>query len=574
MASELLKTFKKIENARQRGINILNRLDYKVNANASLSAIHEYLNFLPNDNSNLILPVDVITNPDIDPEIWREPSDWPDICKILSEAEDIDTYTPCAIALLDNTIDETKIVYNVTSSTDLSTFKYYYNTSLTSKCVTSDGVTYDLLGSNYTHVWDKTKDINGKYRYIIFYINTKNIPNGSWFYPQRLNAIAMACNQFMYAYSYSYDKPISNSYANIGGYKCQAVYLINPKTQLGIDFYNRCANTYNNTLSTIIGSNQDYRNPLKKIIIEKPMIDAINSGNRWGIASQGQLYRSLNYLEDNRNSDASRLSYNSGVSLIYYKGTFKSLVSDNTNNYDLRPRLKYVYITDADSITEISTYAFTNHYSVVTDIVTPFKNVTKINKYAYMNCGLNLNKIMQFPKVTDLAESSFYRLSAQMISLPSLKTITTAPFNDSRCCILLLESLETITTLGTIHGLIEIYAPNLKVATGEYLTRGDILYRPLTINFSSLETLTYADYFKNNVGLRNLILKQDFKFNLDLSKCKALTKSCALDLINKCAQLEESESYTLTFHNILYYSLTEEELAIATNKGWTVIYKS
>lgn len=566
MASELLKTFEKIENARQRGITILKRLGYGVNDNSSLGTIHEYLNFLPNDNSNLVLPVDVITDPEVDPAIWREPSDWPDICEILSEAEDIGMYTPCAIALLDNTVDETQIVTGVTSSTDLSTFKY--STQFRSKCVTSDGVTYDLLGDNYTHVWDSTKDINGKYRYLIFYMETERVPSNSWFYPQRLNAVAMACNQFMYASSYNYGNPISNSNSNIGGYKCQAVYLINPKTQLGIDYYADCDARGHNGVATIIGSNTSYDNPLRKVVIEKPIVNTTNYTTRWGFSGQGQLYRGLNYLEDNRDPRLATISSDGANALVYYKGPL-NLIRGNTNT--ARYRLKYVYITDADDITELPDYAFRNCYSIITDIVTPFKNVTKIGNLAYMCCGLDFNKIIAFPKVTEFRGTLLNYVSAQIISFPSLKTIPESPFAATHCNILLLESLESLSSLGGVYDLIEIYAPNLKEATGSALVSSTSSIRqPLTIDFSSLETLQNAKYFQNNTNLRNLILKQDFKFNLNLGSCTLLTRECALDLINKCAQLDELESYTLTFYGTVYHSLTEEERAIATNKGWTV----
>lgn len=573
MASELLKTFEKIENARQRGITTLNRLDYKLNANASLSTIHEYLNFLPNDNSNNVLPVNVITDPDVDPDIWREPSDWPDICEILSEAEDIDTYTPCAIALLDNTVDETQIVTGVTSSTDLSTFKYSYSTNmkLIPKCVTSDGVTYNLSGDNYTHVWDSTKDINGKYRYIIFYINTERLPSMIWFFPQRLNAVAMACNQYIYANNYSYGDPISNSNSNVGGYKCQAVYLINPKTQLGIDFYTRGAKSGSSNLATIIGGNTSYDNPLRKVVIEEPIVSDTTYNNRWGFNGYGQLYRGLNYLEDNRSPSLAAISSNGANALVYYKGPL-ALISSKTETS--RYRLKYVYITDAESITTLPSQAFRNYHNIVTDITTIFKNLTNIGTGAYMGCGLYFNKVMEFPKVTELAGQSFYYVSTQIMSFPALKTILTAPFESVQCCILQLESLESLNSLGSISDLIEIHAPNLREATGTRLvTATTSIYRPLTIDFSSLETLVNAGYFNNNRSLRNLILKQDFKFDLDLYNCTLLSKECALDLINKCAQLDESESHILTFPTTLYYSLTEEERAIATNKGWTVTFK-
>lgn len=58
--------------------------------------------------------------------------------------------------------------------------------------------------------------------------------------------------------------------------------------------------------------------------------------------------------------------------------------------------------------------------------------------------------------------------------------------------------------------------------------------------------------------------------NLDLSSSRKLTAESILNVINQAADLSEIGSATLTLGNTNISKLTEEQIAIATAKGWTL----
>lgn len=87
------------------------------------------------------------------------------------------------------------------------------------------------------------------------------------------------------------------------------------------------------------------------------------------------------------------------------------------------------------------------------------------------------------------------------------------------------------------------------------------------IQFDVLTTIN-ADNNLNNSYLRELTLGTGFNHSLNLSSCQYLSKVSILDLFNKVATVTEGQYIQL--HTNVKNNLTEDELAIATNKGWVI----
>jgi hypothetical protein len=73
---------------------------------------------------------------------------------------------------------------------------------------------------------------------------------------------------------------------------------------------------------------------------------------------------------------------------------------------------------------------------------------------------------------------------------------------------------------------------------------------------------TYCLALTNLGGFKNL------KTNLDLSNCLNLTHDSLMNVINNLATVENNPTLTLGTTNIA--KLTDNEIAIATNKGWII----
>lgn len=80
--------------------------------------------------------------------------------------------------------------------------------------------------------------------------------------------------------------------------------------------------------------------------------------------------------------------------------------------------------------------------------------------------------------------------------------------------------------------------------------------------------MSYVDMFSNNKALTDL----KFGYNLATSisfKSSPLSHESALSVINGLADIKKAE--TITFKQSTYDTLTEDEIALATSKGWTII---
>lgn len=166
MASNLLKTFEKIESGRKSIINALRANYQDVGDDASFIELSGYIGNTPYSE----LVYNKIERPK-----WERPSYWPDTHNILAEAEMRGSLTPTTIVLVE--------VYDVFTE-DSTTFPAkanasgYHSQTNASGVLTSDGAWYDLTSASATHTWDETQYIiiNGhKFRWYIYYFDLTSI---------------------------------------------------------------------------------------------------------------------------------------------------------------------------------------------------------------------------------------------------------------------------------------------------------------------------------------------------------------------------------------------------------------
>lgn len=148
MASQLYKMLTNIEDGRQDIRKELKLKGIETEENASLQDLASNIGML------------TINNPasEEDMETWIRPSEWPDTKTILAEAEKIFDKSPSIILLLNNKYD----TFNIPTQNynNLGLNAGYYKMS--------DGTIYtDQI--SHTHTWDTSKDIDGKYRYVLCY---------------------------------------------------------------------------------------------------------------------------------------------------------------------------------------------------------------------------------------------------------------------------------------------------------------------------------------------------------------------------------------------------------------------
>lgn len=184
-------------------------------------------------------------------------------------------------------------------------------------------------------------------------------------------------------------------------------------------------------------------------------------------------------------------------------------------------------------------------------------NVTNMAS-AFYNCkSLQTIPLIDTSSVTTIS-NAFYGC----VALQTIPAIDTSNVTDMFMLFGDCKSLQTIPSINTSN-----------VTTVDYMFVGCTALESLPLlNFSNVETtsefLSYS--WDNSMMISNLEGFVDLHVNLDVSNCSQLTAESILNVINQAADLSETGSATLTLGTTNISKLTEEQIAIATAKGWTL----
>lgn len=175
-----------------------------------------------------------------------------------------------------------------------------------------------------------------------------------------------------------------------------------------------------------------------------------------------------------------------------------------------------------------------------------------------MNRFRNDKNLVFMPKVdTSKAENvqSMFSGCVNLIQVPLIDTSSVVHFDDMfyNC-----SSLTIVPQFDTTN----LYSAQLMFGGCSKLVS-----LPL-FDFTKAEQLRYmlsaCSELTDLKGFTNLAV------NLDLSSSRKLTTESILNVINEAKDLSETGSATLTLGNTNIAKLTEEQIAIASAKGWTI----
>ena len=175
-----------------------------------------------------------------------------------------------------------------------------------------------------------------------------------------------------------------------------------------------------------------------------------------------------------------------------------------------------------------------------------------------MNRFRNDKNLVFMPKVdTSKAENvqSMFSGCVNLIQVPLIDTSSVVHFDDMfyNC-----NSLTTIPQFNTAN----LYSAQLMFGGCSKLVSVPLM------DFGKAEQLRYmlsaCSELTDLKGFTNLAV------NLDLSSSRKLTTESILNVINEAKDLSETGSATLTLGNTNIAKLTEEQIAIASAKGWTI----
>ena len=215
---------------------------------------------------------------------------------------------------------------------------------------------------------------------------------------------------------------------------------------------------------------------------------------------------------------------------------------------------------DTSKVTNMRGMFFNNENLTSLDLST-FNTSNVTNMAAMFKLDLNLTSL----DVSNFDTSKVTNMEGMFESLENLTSLDVSNFDTSKVTNMMgmLAYLSNITSLDVSN------FDTSKVNQIKYLFCFDSKLENLYLNFNLNQTDDmYLSTFEHCVSLKNVVGKfEGAKYDLDLS-FSPLTPDSAMVFINGLATVTEKR--TLHLSRTTYDSLTNEQIAIATSKGWTV----
>ena len=260
----------------------------------------------------------------------------------------------------------------------------------------------------------------------------------------------------------------------------------------------------------------------------------------------------------------------------YAKQIYNSWKNNTTIFYNGDNNLMFFPLVDTSNVTSLNN-SFYGCSSLISMPLINTSNVISFDK-AFYNCSsLKSIPLIDMTSATTLKES-FYGCS----SLKSIPLFNTSKIENFEKAFSNCEQLETIPAfdmsnanntngmlyrcnrLKTVPSLNTINVTNM----GDMFAWNNILESVGRLNADSVTNIKNVFYFcpklTNIGGFTNLAI------DLDLSSNSLLTVDSLMNVINEAKDLSETGTATLTLGSTNIEKLTEEQIAIASSKGWTL----
>ena len=273
-----------------------------------------------------------------------------------------------------------------------------------------------------------------------------------------------------------------------------------------------------------------------------------------------------------------------------FEHTFVNVPVTNMNNFTLQGQgeLKTIDLSDLDTSQVTSMvdlfYQCSNLETIdLTNVNT--SNVTDMTRIFGICSNLKSLDVSNFDtsKVTSMSGMFYNDANLTSLDVSNFDTSKVTSMEDmfngcQRLTTLDVSNFDTsnVTQMGHMfRGCENLKSLDLsnfdtsKVTRLQYMFYDDEKLTDLYINFDVRSGTYFKTTFSLCFSLENVVGKfEGTKFDLDLSNCHDLTAQSAMVFINGLATVTEQR--TLSLNATTYDSLTPEQIAIATAKGWTV----
>ena len=316
-------------------------------------------------------------------------------------------------------------------------------------------------------------------------------------------------------------------------------------------------------------------------------IPQLNTSNVTDMSKMFYLCYSLTSIPQLDTNKATNMSYMfSNCSLLTSIPQLNtSKVTDMSYMFEKCPSLTTIPQLDTHSVTNMS-YMFSACSSLTSIPLLDTSNVTDMNNM-FENCSSFTSiPLLDTSNVTNIG--SMFAGCSSLTSIPQLDThsVTNLSYMFSGCTALTsIPQLDT-HSVTNMRNMFEGCSSLTSIPQLDTSKVKDMRY--MFSNCKSINTIPKLDatnlsarFYFGGTGTDNMFGDSDLgafttfggltglKLNLDLSMGHNLTKTSLLNVINEAADVTASPK-TLTLGIFNLQKLTDDEKAIATNKGWTL----
>lgn len=246
----------------------------------------------------------------------------------------------------------------------------------------------------------------------------------------------------------------------------------------------------------------------------------------------------------------------------------------NISQYACNGASNLVSISGIENVTVIDVSAFSKCYNL--EIALP-SGLKTLSQSAFSNC-FKISSL-RIPALTNWGTLTFQNCtSLSSVSFAETFALTTIPASTFDGC----TSLKNITLPTSINkidsnafsnsGIENIVIHNGITRLGNSVFYGCTSLSEITLpnTISSINATNGSRYntFSDCTALTTVNLEQDFNCSISFYSSANITN--AAEMLTKLKDLTGETAKTITFAKAVYDGLTAEEIAVATNKNWTV----
>ncbi len=287
------------------------------------------------------------------------------------------------------------------------------------------------------------------------------------------------------------------------------------------------------------------------------------SGLDWseiGYSEQPQsLTDGFNYAKqiyDNWNM-SDTIYFNGDANLVYFPFVDTVFVTNLDNSFGYCSALQELPLINTSNVNSM-TGTFTSCSSLKNIPLLDTSNVTNFNQ-AFAYC----KNLQEIPELNTSNATTTYGMFSDCTALVTIPLIDTSKVENMNNMFSNCYALEVIPELNTSNATTvdSMFSMCYKLNNLPLLDFTNVTNAP---NFLGYD-------WDTNMAITNLAGFNNLKINFNVSNCINLTAESLTNIINEAADLTTGGwTCTLTFGTTNIEKLTEDQIAVATAKGWTI----